>query len=63
MHNWNPAGVLKFMQKFNVTKGYIVTADVENHFERGSFSIEIQPAFRFLMNRQAETADVGGRET
>ena len=63
MHNWNPAGVLKFMQKFNVTKGYIVTADVENHFERGSFSVEIQHAFRFLMNRQAETADVGGRET
>ena len=37
--------------------------DAESRFERGSFSIEIQPAFRFLMNRQAETDDVGGRES
>lgn len=37
--------------------------DAESRFERGSFSIEIQPAFRFLMNRQAENVDMGITKT
>ena len=42
-------GLLKFMEKFNVNKGYIVSLDQERKLEIGGKKIMIVPAYKFLL--------------
>ncbi len=47
-------GLLKFMEKFNVNKGYIVSLDQERKLEIGGKKIMIVPAYKFLLQRNTK---------
>jgi len=48
----NAEGVTKFMEKFKVNKGYIISYDKEETREINGKTISITPAFKFLLTRE-----------
>jgi uncharacterized protein len=44
-------GLQRFMKKFGVDKGYIVSFDIKKSLKKDNRSIEVIPAYDFLLNR------------